>query len=191
MARQGDELWYYDQGTTAHLIARTDTSGHRGPYFWPGDKTVRDLAWDGSYVWAVNDTGLIRQFSPSGIIWRSISGLLQGGWGLACGEKCLWVSDPRTDTIYRISLDYQVVGGDVNGDGGVNVLDVLAVINHILSLQILEGEALGRADFNRDGTINVLDALGIVNIILGIGRCESAKLPASLNCEPKSRSNRN
>jgi len=61
--------------------------------------------------------------------------------------------------------------GDVNGDGAVNVLDVLAVINHILGIETLEGWELGCADCNGDGVINIVDALGIVNAILGIGEC--------------------
>ena len=61
--------------------------------------------------------------------------------------------------------------GDVNGDGDINVLDVLAVVNHILDITPLTGDALMRADCNVDGDINVLDCIGIVNVILGIGQC--------------------
>lgn len=61
--------------------------------------------------------------------------------------------------------------GDVNGDATINVIDVLATVNHILGLQILEGVELDCADCNADLTVNVLDALGIVNVILGIAEC--------------------
>ena len=61
--------------------------------------------------------------------------------------------------------------GDVNGDEAINVLDVLATINHILGVQPLQGTELVCADCNGDETINVLDALGIVNVILGVGEC--------------------
>jgi hypothetical protein len=63
------------------------------------------------------------------------------------------------------------VKGDSNGDGNINVLDMLAVANHILSLVPLTGDQICRADCNADGTINILDALGIANVILGIGTC--------------------
>ena len=66
--------------------------------------------------------------------------------------------------------------GDVNDDGMINVLDVLATINHILNIQILQGDALIRADCNGNGQINILDALGIVNVILGIGECAQGAL---------------
>ncbi len=63
--------------------------------------------------------------------------------------------------------------GDANRDGTVNVLDVLAVVNHILGLVVIEDpETLCRADCTGDQQINVLDALGIVNVILGISECE-------------------
>jgi hypothetical protein len=61
-----------------------------------------------------------------------------------------------------------VAPGDINCEGGINVLDVLAVVNHILGTQLLSGAPLDRADCNGDGQVNVLDALGIVNVILGV-----------------------
>jgi hypothetical protein len=66
----------------------------------------------------------------------------------------------------------QLEKGDVTEDGRINVLDVLTVINHILAIQPLTGDALLLADCNADGQINVVDALGIVNVILGTGVCE-------------------
>jgi uncharacterized protein (DUF362 family) len=58
--------------------------------------------------------------------------------------------------------------GDVNEDGAINVLDAMAVINHILDIHPLQGDALTLANCNGDGQVNVLDALGIVNVILGV-----------------------
>jgi len=49
-----------------------------------------------------------------------------------------------------------------------NVLDVLAVANHIIGLMLLPGDALCRADCDANSTINVLDALGIANVIIDI-----------------------
>jgi hypothetical protein len=57
--------------------------------------------------------------------------------------------------------------GDVDGNGTVNVLDVVIAINIILGThQPTEGE-LERADMNGDGQINVVDIIQIVNVILG------------------------
>ena len=85
------------------------------------------------------------------------------------------------------SLEVEIEGGlitflckgDVTLDGAVDVIDVLAVVNHILSIQILEGDALSRADCNADQAVDILDALGIVNVVLGIGEC----LPGGVKTE--------
>jgi len=58
--------------------------------------------------------------------------------------------------------------GDVDNNGSINVVDILAVANHILGIVILTGDAYQRADCDGNGTINILDALGIANVILGI-----------------------
>ena len=56
--------------------------------------------------------------------------------------------------------------GDVNMDGSVDVIDVVAMINHILQNTLLEGEALLRADIYQDGIIDVVDIIAIINMIL-------------------------
>ena len=55
----------------------------------------------------------------------------------------------------------QVLLGDVNEDGIINVLDVIQVVNLILSLEFNQ-----LADINLDSNIDVLDIVSIVNIIL-------------------------
>ena len=54
------------------------------------------------------------------------------------------------------------MNGDVNNDGAINVLDVVAMVNLVLS-----GGYDEAADMNGDGTINVLDVVSLVGIILG------------------------
>ena len=55
----------------------------------------------------------------------------------------------------------QILLGDVNEDGIINVLDVIQVVNLILSLEFNQ-----LADINSDSNIDVLDIVSIVNIIL-------------------------
>ena len=52
--------------------------------------------------------------------------------------------------------------GDISGDGIINVLDVVAMVNLVLSSGYDEV-----ADMNGDGTLNVLDVVLLVGIILG------------------------
>ena len=51
--------------------------------------------------------------------------------------------------------------GDINNDGLINVVDVVQLVNIILSNQ--EDDI---ADLNDDGVVNVLDIIALVNIIL-------------------------
>ena len=51
--------------------------------------------------------------------------------------------------------------GDVNEDGLINVLDIISVVNLILTSQNNE-----LADMNSDGQVDVLDIVSIVNLIL-------------------------
>ena len=54
------------------------------------------------------------------------------------------------------------IQGDVNGDGQVNVLDVVALVNIILSPDGFVPEA----DVNEDGELNILDIVALVSTIL-------------------------
>ena len=51
--------------------------------------------------------------------------------------------------------------GDVNADEIVNILDIIIVVNIILS-----SEYNGIADINNDSVIDILDVILIVNIII-------------------------
>lgn len=57
--------------------------------------------------------------------------------------------------------------GDVTGDGIINVLDILPIIDHITGKTPLPAELLLPADTNCDGTINVLDIGIIIDLIIG------------------------
>ena len=62
-----------------------------------------------------------------------------------------------------ITLDPQnVVLGDINEDGILNILDIVLMINMILS-----NEYSLVADVNEDGFVNILDVVLMVNILVG------------------------
>ena len=52
--------------------------------------------------------------------------------------------------------------GDVNGDGSINVQDIILVVN-----MILDDDYSAIADLNGDGSVNVQDIILIMNMILG------------------------
>ena len=51
--------------------------------------------------------------------------------------------------------------GDINGDGFVNIQDVILLVNSILS-----GQTNPLGDINNDGLVNILDVIQVTNIIL-------------------------
>ena len=54
------------------------------------------------------------------------------------------------------------LSGDLNGDGALNVLDVIVLVNIVLA-----GDCSDEADLNTDSGCNVLDVVLLVNLILG------------------------
>ena len=60
--------------------------------------------------------------------------------------------------------------GDVTGDGVINILDIVVMVNAILGQTEWEDQAAeDAADANQDGTVNILDIVVLVNYILGSG----------------------
>ena len=53
------------------------------------------------------------------------------------------------------------IAGDLNGDGILNILDIVSLINLVLSDDF---ELAG--DLNGDGVLNILDIVSLVNLIL-------------------------
>ncbi len=81
---------------------------------------------------------------------------LDGGWN----EYDQNISDHRP---VALKLDFiSSINGDMNGDGVVNILDVVATVNIVLS-----GEYQVSVDLNQDGSVDILDVILIVLIIQG------------------------
>ena len=76
----------------------------------------------------------------------------------------LWFSDGSENVSLEFELGAGCQSGDANGDGLVNVLDIVSTTNLILSEF---GEYNPCSDINVDGDINVLDIVALVNLILG------------------------
>ena len=56
--------------------------------------------------------------------------------------------------------------GDVNFDGVLNILDVVSLVNYVLSIITFTDEQIAVSDITQDGVINILDIVTLVNIIL-------------------------
>ena len=65
------------------------------------------------------------------------------------------------------SSENQCVAGDINGDGTINILDVVRLVNLIIdSSSGMTSQEECAADLNSDGILNVLDIVGLVNLIV-------------------------
>jgi hypothetical protein len=58
--------------------------------------------------------------------------------------------------------------GDINGNGRLDVQDVMGAVNIIIGHLHPNTNEFWAADWNDDGTVNVLDVIGIIQYILGI-----------------------
>lgn len=85
------------------------------------------------------------------------------------GKATITVSGAATD--YRnapASVSYQVVivsGGDANGDGKTDSMDIVAIVNYLMG-NPPAGFTVKAADINKDGKVNAADIVMIVNTIL-------------------------
>ena len=73
----------------------------------------------------------------------------------------IWYVSYNDNNVVRI--DYNIIHGDINADGSVNILDVVDLVNSILNFEDIEFPV---ADINDDGYINVIDVVQLVALIL-------------------------
>ena len=88
-------------------------------------------------------------------------------------EGLISYANNEIDTAWMLSVISELLSdnmllGDINQDGSINVLDIVSMINFILSNNIPTDNQFILSDINEDGIINVLDIVLIVNIILNI-----------------------
>ena len=84
----------------------------------------------------------------------------------ALNQYCGWIGETSTEVAGGI--DYhpdaempEPIDGDVNGDGEVNISDVNAVIDIILSASMIPA-----GDVNGDGEVNISDVNAVIDSIL-------------------------
>ena len=63
--------------------------------------------------------------------------------------------------------DVEIILGDMNFDGEVNIVDVVQIVNALLNIGEFTEDQLAAADYNQDGIINILDVVQVVSYILG------------------------
>lgn len=80
-------------------------------------------------------------------------------------QQCGWIGETSTEVAGAIDLHPdavpQHITGDVNGDGAVDITDVNAIINLILTSKYAPD-----ADINQDSAVDITDINAVLNIIL-------------------------
>ena len=72
-------------------------------------------------------------------------------------------------------VEEEIVLGDMNFDGNLDVTDVIQVINVILNVGDFTDNQLIAADYNSDGINNILDVVQLVSYILGTNFTQSVQ----------------
>lgn len=71
-------------------------------------------------------------------------------------------------TLYAKWTEISALGnGDINGDGSINIKDVVLTVNFVLGKTTPTTEQFNAADFNSDGNLDIKDIVLIVNKVLG------------------------
>ena len=84
----------------------------------------------------------------------------QSGWGRLNANTAVSMA-------FEMSCVNNWIPGDVNNDGGLDVLDLVTIANVIVGvIQDLEICEEWAADYNNNGIINVLDIIQIINVIV-------------------------
>jgi len=71
-----------------------------------------------------------------------------------------------TGGVYHIRKEICTILGDLNGDDGFNVLDIVTLANCVLAQNCAEQENGCAGDLNGDGGWNVLDIVNLANCVL-------------------------
>ena len=80
-----------------------------------------------------------------------------------------YVVYPRSIDDIVVTAEDCINDGDVTDDGELDVLDIVAVVAHVLGSEVLPEDVICHADMNDSGDVDVLDIVAIVDIILNPG----------------------
>ena len=76
--------------------------------------------------------------------------------------------DGNAKTTIKVSVIDPKVTGDIDGDGKVNIVDLVQLRKHLAGITTLKGDALSGADVNKDGKVNILDLVKIRKHLAGL-----------------------
>ena len=157
-----DESWEYNIWIR-NISQDLDLDGDGEPEYTAGEREVGEesgmdlvnhsLSMQGNNGYITIEK--LFEFYPEGLVVEFILEVKNTEFQLLEHFDQLGTSEEETEPVL----------GDVNGDGILNVLDIVQTVQHILAET--SDEIIDLADMNQDGSVNVLDAVIMVNIVLG------------------------
>ena len=81
--------------------------------------------------------------------------------GVDSGEDTAWI-----DYIIFPQITENIILGDINFDGTINILDVVILVNFILDINQPNNNEFIASDIDGDNQLNVLDIVQLINLIL-------------------------
>lgn len=81
-------------------------------------------------------------------------------------DTTIVVLDSSEDTQFSIIADFFGLPGDTNFDGSIDILDVVLIVNIIISNEGMNNCVNWAADLVDDDTIDILDIVTLVNLIM-------------------------
>ena len=82
-------------------------------------------------------------------------------------QVAVWDGNLQCFTISTKEVEIKVTAGDINGDGNVNLVDLMMCLNHVSGEETLTDSAFIAADINGDGEVNLTDLMRLLNFLSG------------------------
>jgi len=111
------------------------------------------------------DFGVCTMFLGVGLIYDECSYISGCDWTADGVDYSNMFFDSMEQCEEACDSDESVELGDINGDGEINILDVVVIIGFIIGADTPSDSEFNSADYNEDGQVNVLDVVAIVSLI--------------------------
>ena len=118
------------------------------PVCYPSGSVLEDAVWTSS-----DET--VAVVDQSGVVTAQKGGSVEIKVTTAGGEL---------EAVYQMNIA-DGAKGDINGDGNINLVDLMQCLNHVGRKELLEGEALEAADINEDDVVNLVDLMRLLNYV--------------------------
>ena len=122
----------------------------QAPVCYPSGSVLEDAVWTSS-----DET--VAVVDQSGVVTAQKDGSV---------EIKVTTADGELEAVYQMNIAGGAKG-DINGDGNINLVDLMQCLNHVGGKEFLEGETLEAADINEDGTANLVDLMRLLNYVGG------------------------